>query len=78
MAMGNSGARADREMQALMRKVRKLAARQRGTPQEQQDREDLEAAPGKRRFVDVSGEHDVRVEDATADEIFREMKRRDF
>jgi len=77
--MGNNGARSDREMQALIRKMKKKAMKRpgsnlQGTEEESEDMEER----GARRFVDTQGSKDVLVQDASADEIFREMKRRDF
>jgi len=72
--MGNNGARSDREMEALIRKMRKLVRKRPGSNQDDEVVE--EHTP--RRYVDTQGEKDVLVQDASADEIFREMKRRDF
>jgi hypothetical protein len=76
MHMGKTESRAEREMQALVRKTRRQVLRQRQIPDEQ----GLAEQDGKRavRYVDTTSVHDVRVEDATADEIFQEMKRRSF
>lgn len=73
--MGNTGAREERELQALIRKIRKHVKKTPGSNHEEQ--EDV-AEKSSRRFVDTAGERDVLVQDASADEIFREMKRRDF
>lgn len=70
--MGNNGARADREMQALIRKMQKK--RKKLHPELGVE----DAAVRGTRYIDRAGMQDRRVEDATADEIFREMKRRDF
>jgi len=74
--MGKSASRAERELQALVRKTRKAVLRQHLVPMEQGLAEqDGKHAP---RYVDDTMQHDVRIEDATADEIFQEMKRRSF
>ena len=74
--MGKSASRAERELQALVRKTRRAVLRQHQVPMEQ----GLAAQDGKHapRYVDDTMQHDVRIEDATADEIFQEMKRRSF
>ena len=73
--MGNNGARSDREMEALIRKMRKQVMKRPGS---NQDDDEVVGEHTQRRYVDTQGEKDVLVQDASADEIFREMKRRDF
>lgn len=79
--MGNNGARTDRELQALIRKTQRLAKKQRGMQDQTQQEEQEDVTSHKRphvRYVDTAGERDVLVQDASHEDIFREMKRRDF
>jgi len=73
--MGNNGARSDREMEALIRRTQKLVRKRPGS---NKDEDEVMEEHTPRRFVDTQGSKDVLVQDASADEIFREMKRRDF
>jgi hypothetical protein len=69
----------ERELQALIRRTQKKVRKQRQEPAEQADDETQDSGKKRRvRYVDTSGERDMRVADASAEEIFQEMKRRSF
>lgn len=61
--MKQKKSREEREMEALMKKLRK------GKP--------VDSAP-KSRYVDPTGAQDEDIRNMEADALFREMKRRDF
>jgi hypothetical protein len=64
--------RAERELAKIIKVTqRKVAPKHKST-------EDTESEKKNPRFYDSSLLHDKSVEDSTADEIFQEMKRRDF
>jgi len=74
-----NGNMSERELQALIRKTQRKARKLRKNNAEQADNE-MQDPEKKRhvRYVDTAGERDMRVEDASADDIFQEMKRRSF
>jgi hypothetical protein len=76
--MGKTGTRLEREMAALIRKTRRKVQQARGEHSLEQDATDNEMTPRRKRYVDRSGASDIMLQDASAEEIFREMKRRDF
>ena len=71
--------RNEKEMAAFVRKIQKAARKMRPHAAHADDMdEDVNTSRRAPRYVDRAGERDTYVEDASADEIFREMKRRDF
>jgi hypothetical protein len=67
--MANTASRETRKMQSLIRKMQR--ARRRGQTE-------ISENISQKHFVDRAGESDRKIEDLSADEIFQEMKRRDF
>jgi neutral trehalase len=73
MLMANKQNRAEREMQALIRKMQKRVGKLHNIPE---GNFHDEHTPRKKRYMEHTEEHDQLVKDASAEAIFREMKRR--
>lgn len=71
--------RMEKEMRSLIRKTQKKVQNAGGSAQDHPSVEASERSQHSgEQFRDRAGEHDPLLQDMTHDEIFREMKRRDF
>lgn len=67
--------KAEREIRTIRNKIKNKLPHMQNTIEEDQERSERNK---KKRYIDTQGERDYLLEDMDAEQIFREMKRREF